>query len=51
MLMLLIVILRSYGEQKISNIYKFLGLPISFESKMNLLLSKDFNLYINLLNI
>ena len=28
-------ILRSYGEPEISNIYKFLGLPISFESKMN----------------
>lgn len=42
-------ILRSYGKSEISNIYKFLGLPISFESKMNLLISKD--LYIkNLLN-
>jgi hypothetical protein len=44
-------ILEYYKKSKIPNIYKFLGLPISFESKMNLLLSKDFNLYItNLLN-
>ena len=35
-------ILEHYGKSKISNIYKFLGLPISFESKMNLLLSKRF---------
>ena len=44
-------ILEDYGKSKIPNIYKFYGLPISFESKINLLLSKDFNLYItNLLN-
>ena len=44
-------ILEYYKESKIPNIYKFHGLPISFESKMNLLLSKGFNLnIINLLN-